>query len=83
MMALVMNPCAVLTCDAEGLAFPCPYDGAFHRHGRIHYDCGFPESSLVFRSGWHLICAEHYEICRREREEMALLYRMYRGGEED
>lgn len=58
--------CAVVGCEAEGKPHPCPYDGGFHHHGCIHYDCvassdDVKRSGLVFRKGsWGLICDAHY-----------------------
>ncbi len=64
------NPCAVVGCMNEGKRHTCPHDGRLHHHGRIHYDCGSPKHSLEFRKdAWYLICSEHYEIVKREREE--------------
>jgi len=74
-----MNVCAVLGCEAEGKVHECPYDGSLHRHGRIHYDCGYPVSRLEFRDGWHLICDEHYAVCCQERREVVLLNSMVRA----
>lgn len=58
--------CAVEWCDAEGKPHPCPHDGGYHYHGRIHYSQ--EQSSLPFRSletGWFLMCDEHYaHVCR-------------------
>jgi hypothetical protein len=60
--------CAVTDCKDDGHAHICPYDGRFHHHGRIHYGCGYPESSLKFREGWNFVCDRHYEILKTERE---------------
>lgn len=58
------NECAVLDCPNEGRPQVCMYDGRFHHHGRIHYDCqraDTTEHGLAFRpNGWRLICDEHY-----------------------
>lgn len=65
-----MNPCAVVGCAREGSPQICPYDGRYHHHGRIHYDCGYPVHSVKFRDdGWHFVCDEHYRLLDRERAE--------------
>ena len=61
------SPCGVVGCSEPGEASRCPYDGEFHRHGRVHYS-GPPKSSLSFRDGWHLLCAAHLAHVTRERE---------------
>lgn len=62
--------CAVFGCERRGLAKTCPHDGRFHSHGRIHYWGDHPKHSLQFRSGgWFLICDEHYQVVKKEREE--------------
>ena len=61
--------CAVVRCFKRPRPRVCPYDGTRHGHGAIHYDCGYPESSLKFRTGdWFWICDEHYLVCAAERE---------------
>ena len=66
-----LNRCAVVGCAKEGKPHRCPYDGSSHHHGRIHYDCGYPVSSLTFHQDqWDLICDEHYAVCCAERSEL-------------
>ena len=66
-----MARCAVVGCTNPGKIKGCPYDGRLHHHGRIHYDCGYPPSSLTFHQRtWDLICDEHYEVCARERKDL-------------
>lgn len=58
--------CAVVGCRTAGRPQVCPYDGRYHHHGRIHYEChtykhNDPGTELRFRKGaWHLMCDEHY-----------------------
>jgi len=57
--------CAVEGCDGEGRPQPCPYDGQFHHHGCVHYECDNGRSGLKFRpraDGWALICDAHYAV---------------------
>lgn len=55
-------PCAVEGCEEEGQSQQCPFDGAYHHHGRIHYDREKTYGSLTFKvDGWHLICDNHYK----------------------
>lgn len=54
--------CAVEDCIVEGKPHPCPYDGAYHRHGRIHYTSAADVAGLTFRKGWFLICDFHYDV---------------------
>jgi hypothetical protein len=66
----LLSKCAVVDCGNPGRPQVCPYDGRFHHHGRIHYDCGYPAHSLTFEQGeWLYVCNEHYAILKREREE--------------
>lgn len=78
-MIVQLHPCAVLTCPNEGKPQVCPYDGSFHHHGRIHYDCHRAKhfaglrTSLEFQpTGWFLMCDAHYS---QIREEIALAER--------
>lgn len=61
--------CAVDGCERQGSPQVCLYDGSYHGHGRIHYDCERAERSnhgLKFRQDvWRKICAEHYDVLRR------------------
>lgn len=60
--------CAVERCFRAPKPHACPYDGAYHRHGAIHYDCGDPQSELTFRQGdWYQVCDEHYVVLCSER----------------
>ena len=60
--------CAVDGCDHEGKPQICPFDHRAHRHGCIHYGCGYPASALTYRAeGWHWICDEHYKVVQSER----------------
>lgn len=57
--------CMVLGCTHQGKPNPCPYDGAHHHHGCIHYDCeaakvDVKRTGFKFRQGWGLLCDEHY-----------------------
>ena len=60
--------CAVKDCHQEGKPHLCLWDGAWHRHGAIHYNCeaaklAVERSGLIFREdGWALLCDEHYKI---------------------
>lgn len=66
---MTSNRCAVINCNQEGKPKTCPYDGRYHYHGRIHYDCGYPKSSLQFHKGeWDYVCDEHYSILVLERQ---------------
>jgi len=64
--------CAVVGCLADGHDRDCPYDGASHHHGRIHYTYHprfAPESTLEFEpiaDGWYRICPEHGAQIERE-----------------
>jgi hypothetical protein len=60
--------CGVEGCGDEGRPQICPYDKRYHRHGMVHYQCGYPESRLAFRKGWHLLCNEHFAIVKAERK---------------
>jgi len=62
--------CAVVDCLEPGRPRLCPFDGARHHHGCIHYGGNYPVSSLPFRpdaDGWHWICDAHYRIICQER----------------
>lgn len=62
--------CAVIGCFQAPKPQVCPYDGAQHRHGAIHYDCGSPVSSLAFHAGdWYWVCDAHYAHLVQERAE--------------
>ena len=54
--------CAVDGCENPGMPQRCPADGAYHRHGMVHYTYAKPGHGLTFREGWHLICDEHYKV---------------------
>lgn len=57
--------CAVVDCLDRGGPRTCPYDGRYHRHGRIHY--GTIPSSLTFHKGaWDYLCYGHYVVLVRE-----------------
>ena len=60
--------CAVIDCSREGKSQLCPYDGRFHHHGRIHYDCPRAQPTVLTfdESDWHLICDEHYAVLTGE-----------------
>lgn len=64
--------CAVVGCEEQGAPQVCPYDGAKHGHGRIHYNCHryqhfAPKSKLRFRNDqWRLLCERHYQQVLRE-----------------
>lgn len=61
--------CAVEGCEKRARPQLCPYDGRYHGHGAIHYDCGHPKSQLQFRKGgWFWVCDEHYTVLVKERE---------------
>lgn len=73
MIAFVLGPrshrpdrprCAVVGCTNDGRPHRCPYDGTFHGHGRIHYDCHskwVKNTKLSFEpDDWHLLCPDHY-----------------------
>jgi len=60
--------CAVKDCPRPGKPQICFYDGRYHHHGCIHYDCGYPKHSVEFRNdGWYWLCDEHYEMLKQER----------------
>lgn len=62
--------CAVMDCNEKGKVQWCPYDGRLHSHGMIHYDCGYPQHSVKFRTDrWRLICDKHFELVKNERED--------------
>jgi hypothetical protein len=67
-----LNVCAVEDCWRPGSPQVCLYDGAFHGHGRVHYDCRRAERTahgLTFRAdSWRQLCAEHYDVLRRALE---------------
>jgi len=64
------DACAVLDCENQAKPQVCPYDNKYHGHGAIHYDCGYPESSLRFRFGdWFWVCDTHYQVLCQERAE--------------
>lgn len=55
--------CAVNDCTDPGKPQVCLYDGRYHHHGCIHYDCPRAEATghgLTFRPGWGLVCDRHY-----------------------
>jgi hypothetical protein len=56
--------CAVEGCTDRGRPQVCPYDGRYHRHGKVHYANEHPwHPTLAFRSGaWRGICDRHYEV---------------------
>lgn len=60
--------CAVMMCEEPGRPQVCPYDGARHHHGRIHYDVAEKiGTSLTFRVGaWRDICNLHYAVLLQE-----------------
>lgn len=63
-----VSRCAVVGCEETPKPQRCPYDGQWHRHGAVHYWCGYPESSLTFHEGdWYLICDSHLAVLRDER----------------
>jgi len=55
--------CAIADCGERGRPQQCPYDGAHHRHGMVHYWCGsyYKANKERFREGWHLLCATHFK----------------------
>ncbi len=60
---------AVVGCQGEPKPHECPYDGAYHRHGAIHY-WSQHSGSLTFHEGdWYWMCDEHYAVCVNERRE--------------
>lgn len=64
----VDDRCAVEGCDKRGRPHVCPYDGRYHHHGCIHYDCGYPQHSVAFKTdGWRWVCNEHYQLLDAER----------------
>lgn len=69
-----MELCAIKDCPNPGKAQICPYDGKFHHHGLIHYDCHFGRNPVIhsvlqFREGgWYAMCDEHYTILKAELE---------------
>jgi hypothetical protein len=56
--------CAVEGCADKGKSHVCPYDGAAHHHGCVHYECDAGRSGLQFRKGWGLVCDKHYAMLR-------------------
>lgn len=55
--------CAVEGCHREGVPHICPYDGARHHHGCVHYQSARDKAGLTFRpDGWGLLCWEHYAL---------------------
>jgi hypothetical protein len=58
--------CAVEACTTPGEPQRCLYDGAYHHHGCVHYDCPAAEATnhgLTFRpNGWAWLCAGHYAV---------------------
>ncbi len=75
--------CAVDGCDRLGSPQVCPYDDRYHHHGCIHYDCGYPKHSVSFKDDktWHFVCAEHYDLLRRERVAFEAANQEHRRGE--
>jgi len=68
---VTQEPCAVVNCPEHGGPQVCPYDKKYHRHGRIHYDCGYPVHSVTFHpieEGWFYVCNSHYALLKLERE---------------
>jgi len=64
-----VSRCAVVGCDQKAKPQQCIYDGNYHRHGAIHYDCGHPKSKLKFHQGdWFWVCDTHFAVLRAERE---------------
>jgi hypothetical protein len=59
--------CAIEDCIVTGKNQVCPYDGALHHHGCIHYkDCAKEDAAklgLKFREGgWAKMCDFHYGL---------------------
>jgi len=75
--------CAVEGCSRIGSPQVCPYDGRYHHHGCIHYDCGYPQHSVSFKQDgeWHFICDEHYELLSQERRAFEESNKGHRRGE--
>lgn len=63
-----MARCAVVGCRSQGLPQICPYDGRYHHHGRIHYDCprAQPTALEFYQDEWDLLCDEHYGVLTSE-----------------
>lgn len=61
--------CAVEDCPRQGSPQVCPYDGSRHGHGMIHYGSPGTPEQMKFRDGWRQVCAEHYDILLRAREQ--------------
>ena len=61
--------CAVKECNKVAHSRVCFYDGQYHSHGCIHYNCGYPKHSVAFREdGWYWVCDDHYNLLKKERE---------------
>lgn len=59
------NLCAVEGCEHTAVPQICLYDGRYHHHGCIHYDCDaakVTEHGLQFRDGWGWLCPSHYAV---------------------
>jgi hypothetical protein len=58
--------CAVIGCKTLGRPQKCPADGNTHHHGCIHYEHTgeelYARHRLQLRTGWGLICDEHYAL---------------------
>lgn len=73
--------CAVVDCTNEGRPQACPYDGASHYHGLIHYENDHPaHPELRFRplaEGWLFVCNQHVQQIRHDvterRETLAMI----------
>lgn len=64
-----VSRCAVVGCNEPGRPQQCPYDGTYHRHGAVHYDCGYPTSALKFHKGdWYWVCDTHISMLAAERK---------------
>lgn len=59
--ANMQRACAVEGCHEEGKPHACPYDGAMHHHGCIHYLSHQGTVGLTFRDGWGWLCDTHYQ----------------------
>lgn len=55
--------CAVEGCENRGQPQICPYDGSYHRHGKVHYENNHPRHPDVkFKAGaWRGICKYHFD----------------------